>query len=213
MAAFNKIMPSGARNLLDVGCGTGELSLLIAEMGYRVTGIDLSPKMLNRAKAKAKARSLDIRYEPGDAENPPYDSNTFDGVFTRHLLWTLPNPQEAILAWKRILKVGGRVMIVDGVWDDRTLDSKARRMTSNIVRMVLERKRPHKGHYQKDVEEALPNRGGMPLEKSQSYLETAGFRDIGHVDLLSIRELQRKRMAFSDRIRRHYAYYLAFGDK
>jgi hypothetical protein len=104
-------------------------------------------------------------------------------------------------------------MIVDGIWDNRTLGSKARNLTSNIAGMILEGKQPRKGHYPKDVEESLPNGGGTPLEKSEGYLKMVGFRNVGHFDLLHIRDLQRKRMAFSDRIRRHYAYYLVFADK
>jgi len=211
--AFKKIIPSGAVDMLDVGCGTGELSILMAEMGYEVTGLDLSKKMLTKAKAKAKKRGLDISYKLGDAENPPFNDNTFDVVFTRHLLWTLPNPQKALEGWRRLLKDGGRAMIVDGVWDNRTLDSKVRNLTSNIAEMIIEGKLPWKGHYPKEVEESLPNRGGTPLEKSESYLKMAGFVNIGHIDLLHIRAMQRKRLDLSDRIRRNYSYYLVFANK
>jgi ubiquinone/menaquinone biosynthesis C-methylase UbiE len=210
---FKKALPTGAADILDVGCGTGELSLLLAEMGYRVTGLDLSDKMLEKAKAKAAACGLDIRYEKGDAENPPFGDNAFDGVFTRHVLWTLPNPAKALEGWKRVLKDGGRVMIVDGVWDDGTLDSKARRLTSNVAKMVVERKNPWKGYYPKELQQSLPNVGGTSLEKAKDYLEAAGFLNFGHYDLLHIRDIQRKGMPFRDRIRHNYAYYLVFGDR
>lgn len=210
---FQKALPAGATDILDVGCGTGELSLLLAGMGYRVTGLDLSDKMLDRAKAKAAACGLNIRYEKGDAENPPYGGDTFDVVFNRHVLWTLPNPKKALEGWKRVLKEGGRVMIVDGVWDDHTLDSKARRLASNVCKLALERKNPWKDYYSKELQESLPNAGGTPLEKAKEYLEMAGFRNVGHRDLMHIRDIQRKSMLLRDRIRHNYEYYLVFGDK
>ena len=212
-AVFKKALPMGAKEILDVGCGTGELSLLLAEMGYRVTGLDLSEKMLEKARAKATAMNLNIRYEMGDAENPPYETNTFDAVFNRHVLWTLPNPQKALEGWKRVLKDGGRVMIFDGVWDDHTLNSKARRFASNVVKLVVEGTDPWKENYPKDLQAALPNMGGTPLGKAKNYLELAGFKNVGHMDLLHIRDIQRKNMLLRDRIRLNYEYYLVFGDK
>jgi ubiquinone/menaquinone biosynthesis C-methylase UbiE len=212
-AIFNKVLPAGNIGVLDVGCGTGELSMLLAGMGYRVTGLDLSDKMLEIAKAKAAARGLDIRYGKGDAENLPYDPETFDAVFNRHVLWTLPNPGKALESWKRVLRDGGRAMIIDGVWDDHTLSSKARRLTSNVCKMAIERENPWKNYYSKELESSLPNMGGTPLEKAKGYLEAAGFRDIGHIDLLHIRDIQKKSMPFRDRIRHNYEYYLVFGDK
>ncbi|MDI6896279.1 class I SAM-dependent methyltransferase [Methanocella conradii] len=73
-SVFKKVMPAGAVEILDVGCGTGEISLLLAEMGFKVTGIDLSDKMLEKARSKAAARGMEIRYEKGDAESLPVDS-------------------------------------------------------------------------------------------------------------------------------------------
>jgi ubiquinone/menaquinone biosynthesis C-methylase UbiE len=211
--AFNKTIPSGAVYVLDVGCGTGELSFLMAEMGYRVTGLDLSQKMLNKARAKAGASGLDIRFETGDAESPPFEINSFDCIFARHLLWTLPHPQKALVSWKGILRDGGRVMIVDGVWNDGSLQTKARALASDMAKTLTRMKRPVGGRYTKEIEESLPNSGGTPLERSMGYLKAAGFENIGHIDLLHIREIQRRHMSFCDRIRRHSAYYMVFGDR
>ena len=208
---FKKSLSDGASSVLDVGCGTGELSTLLAGMGYTVIGLDLSEKMLE--KAKAKAGGLSIRYDIGDAENPPYDGGTFDAVFNRHVLWTLPNPEKALQGWKRVLKDGGRVLIVDGVWNDGTLNAKARRLASNVAKMVVEGANPWKDYYPKDLQAALPNMGGTPLEKAKGYLEMAGFKNIGHRDLMHIREIQRKSMPFRDRISHHFEYYLVYGDK
>src|SRR5262245_66165156 len=59
--ALTDALPEPGSTVLDVGAGTGALSLLAAELGYRVTALDLSPGMLGRAELKAKERGLDER--------------------------------------------------------------------------------------------------------------------------------------------------------
>jgi SAM-dependent methyltransferase len=67
--------------ILDLGCGTGEHALRLADLGYRVTGVDRSPSMLQRARAKAQARSTgaDLRFEQGDMVDYR-DADSFDAV-------------------------------------------------------------------------------------------------------------------------------------
>lgn len=74
-------------DVLDVGCGTGVLSLLLSEIGHKVTGIDLSDGMLGRAKEKADDQSLRAEFRLDDAENL-----SFDVVISRHLLSDAAGP-------------------------------------------------------------------------------------------------------------------------
>ncbi|HML10841.1 MAG TPA: class I SAM-dependent methyltransferase [Stellaceae bacterium] len=99
---------------LDVGCGTGFLSLELALRGHRVTGIDFAPEMLALAKGKAASAKVQIRFEHADAENLPFAPASFDLVITRHVLWTLPHPDAAISEWIRVLRPGGRLTVIDG---------------------------------------------------------------------------------------------------
>ena len=99
---------------LDVGCGTGILSLELAARGHRVTGIDFAPEMLSLAKDKAAKAGAAIRFEHADAENLPFAPASFDLVITRHVLWTLPHPEAAIGEWIRVLRPGGRLAVIDG---------------------------------------------------------------------------------------------------
>ena len=69
------------------------------------------------AVAKSKA-SDSIEFRIGDAENPPFDKGKFDAVVTRHVLWTLPNPEKALESWRNVLKPGGKVVVIDGIWDN-----------------------------------------------------------------------------------------------
>ena len=91
---------------LDVGCGTGFLSLELAARGHRVTGIDFAPAMLEEARRKAAERGAAIRFEEADAEQLPFSAGSFDLVVSRHVLWTLPHPEAAIDEWIRVLRPG-----------------------------------------------------------------------------------------------------------
>jgi ubiquinone/menaquinone biosynthesis C-methylase UbiE len=164
-------------------------------------------------KARAKAGGLNVKYDIGDAENPPYAENTYDAVYCRHLLWTLPNPEKALQGWKRVLKDGGRVLVVDGVWKDSALNAKARRFVSNVAKLAVERTNPWKEYYSKELRSALPNIGGTPLDKAKGYMEMAGLRNVGHMDLKYVLEVERKSMPLRDRICHDFEYYLVYGDK
>ncbi|MFG2787549.1 class I SAM-dependent methyltransferase [Streptomyces sp. NPDC048419] len=107
-------LPARASDVLDLGCGTGSLSLLAAERGHRVTGVDASPAMVGRARAKLAGR--DAVFLVGDAAAPPVGEQRFDVVLVRHVLWALPDPGRALRQWRGLLRPGGRLVLVEGVW-------------------------------------------------------------------------------------------------
>lgn len=101
--------------ILDVGCGTGFLSILLKELGHDVIGIDISKGMLNIAKKNSNY--LKIPFLLGDSNTVNFLPETFDIIISRHLLWTLQNPKETISTWKKTLVKGGSIIIIDGNWD------------------------------------------------------------------------------------------------
>ena len=107
-------LPGRAADVLDLGCGTGSLSLLAAERGHRVTGVDLSPAMVGLARAKLAGR--DAVFLVGDAVDPPVGEQRFDVVLGRHVLWALPDPGRVVRRWWGLLRPGGRLVLVEGVW-------------------------------------------------------------------------------------------------
>ncbi|MGV9254479.1 class I SAM-dependent methyltransferase [Streptomyces sp. NPDC003697] len=109
-------LPQPPGDLLDIGCGTGSLSLLAAEQGHRVTGVDRSPAMVERARAKLAGRDAVLLV--GDAAAPPVREGCFDTVLVRHLLWALPDPGRALRRWRALLRPAGRLVLVEGVWGD-----------------------------------------------------------------------------------------------
>ncbi|MEV0175963.1 class I SAM-dependent methyltransferase [Streptomyces sp. NPDC050803] len=107
-------LPERPGDLLDLGCGTGSLSLLAAEQGHRVTGVDLSPAMVDLARAKLAGR--DAVFLVGDAALPPVGEQCYDVLLARHVLWTLPDPARVLRHWRTLLRPGGRLVLVEGVW-------------------------------------------------------------------------------------------------
>ena len=97
----------------DLGCGTGSLSLLLNELGHAVTGLDVSPRMLDRARQKAGSAVMFIE---GDAAWPDLPHGAFEVILCRHVLWTLPDPGAALARWAKLLAPGGTLCLIEGVW-------------------------------------------------------------------------------------------------
>src|SRR5665647_1174042 len=143
---FKSMLPSGRLDVLEVGCGTGEIGLLFAEMGHHVTGLDLSDKMLSKATEKTSKKMFDSTFKKGDAENPPFEAGTFDVVVSRHLLWTLPHPDDAVMNWKKLLKKGGALIVIDGLWNGWLIERIARQFISDFLTLLVERQYPKRSN-------------------------------------------------------------------
>jgi SAM-dependent methyltransferase len=116
-ARLSAWLPGRPGDVLDLGCGTGSLSLLLARHGHRVVAVDLSPKMAGHARHKLTAAGFDACVVIGDAANPPSPPRRFDVVLARHLLWTLPDPAATLRRWLELTRPGGRLVLVEGRWD------------------------------------------------------------------------------------------------
>jgi ubiquinone/menaquinone biosynthesis C-methylase UbiE len=103
-------------DVLDIGCGTGFLSLQLASLGHRVFGIDTAQEMLALAQAKALRAGLRVTLREADAEHLPYEDQVFDLVIELHVLWTLTQPAVALAEWGRVLRPGGRLVLIEGDW-------------------------------------------------------------------------------------------------
>ena len=102
-------LPSSHARVADLGCGTGSVAALFVEAGHEVHGVDQSPRMLEIARTKCAGE-----FHLGDAADPPLESKSYDVVFARHVLWTLP--AEAVGKWVELLRPGGRLVLVEGRW-------------------------------------------------------------------------------------------------
>ena len=99
--------------ILDVGCGTGFFTILLAKQGHQVTGTDLTPDMVANARILAKEELVNCDFEIMDAEHLSFADNSFDVVISRNLTWTLPEAAQAYKEWTRVLKPGGVLLNFD----------------------------------------------------------------------------------------------------
>jgi SAM-dependent methyltransferase len=159
-AALRRLLPEPPARVLDVGAGTGFLSLLLAGQGYEVTALDLSAGMLARLRAKAAERGLTIKTVESDALHPPRDD--FSAVVERHLLWTLPDPEGALAAWHAAAP-GGRLVLVEGSWGGYNVASvdALRLRARELADRVRGVEHAHHGHYTPQIVAALPYGNGL----------------------------------------------------
>ena len=102
------------RHVLDVGCGPGFFSVLLARLGYEVTAVDYTENMLAEARKNAAHYGVDIDFRRMDAQKLDFDDGIFDLVISRNVLWNLEQPEQAYREWLRVLKPNGTVMNFDG---------------------------------------------------------------------------------------------------
>lgn len=140
---------------IDIGCGTGFLTLLLAELGHAVTGVDLAPEMLELARQKAAQTGLTAEFRLGDAEGLDDPDGSYDLIVARHLIWTLPNPSQAVKEWQRVLKPGGRIALVEGNWGTPTVISEY-----------------------EEIRSQLPFYGGIPSEQLTQFLQAEGLQHV-----------------------------------
>jgi len=111
--------------VLEVGTGPGFFAILLCELGYDVTAIDLTPAMLAEAKKNAGELAGRICWMEMNAEALDFADATFDVVVSRNLTWNLPHPEKAYAEWARVLKPGGLLLNFDANWYAYLFDDEA----------------------------------------------------------------------------------------
>jgi len=102
---------------LDLACGTGDIALAVAAQGARVTGLDITPRMLQLAAGKSRAAS----FLAGDMTNLPFGPRSFDLVTTGYGLRNVPDLTAAVDEIARVLRPGGRLLSLDFNRPERAL--------------------------------------------------------------------------------------------
>jgi SAM-dependent methyltransferase len=171
-AALARLLPPAPARVLDVGAGTGFLSLGAARLGHRVTALDLSPGMLARLRQAADREGLRIEAVEGSAEHPP--DGPFDAVIERHLLWTLPDPGAALASWRRVAP-GARLVLFEGVWGRVDPVESLRQRARAGWRKLRGAPDHHHAEYEPALVAELPLAGGAHPERLLQLVEEAGW--------------------------------------
>ena len=107
LVAFAEVKPG--QQVLDVACGTGVVAVTAAQVGAKVSGLDLSPVLLADAKRNAELIEAPIDFREGDCEALPYADASFDVVLSQFGHIFAPRPAVAIAEMLRVLRPGGRI--------------------------------------------------------------------------------------------------------
>jgi len=102
--------------VLDIGTGPGVFAVRLAEEGFDVTAADLTPSMLDEARANAGGLAEKITFLEMNAESLLFPEESFDIIVSRNLTWNLPHPGKAYAEWTRVLKNGGLLLNFDANW-------------------------------------------------------------------------------------------------
>lgn len=200
---FQDIFGDTPLKILDVGTGTGFIGLNLAELGHDVTGLDFSDKMMNQARRKAEERNIAYTFVLGDAEHPNFPDNSFDAVICRYLLWTLPNPDTAFASWMRIVKPGGRIVVIDGQWEPKGIKQRTSLFMLRLYKYISMQSGSFQIRYGRDLSSVMPNFNGVKMPDLMAYFEKNGLSDISVRDFTHIRDIQKNNLPWFLK----YAYY------
>ena len=123
-AELDSLLPGSGLRILDVVTGTGYFAVLLGAKGHDVIGIDLTPAMIDEAKALAGDLGVSAEFEVMDAQSLGFPDECFDAVVTRNLTWTLPTPERAYAEWLRVLKPGGMLLNFDASYGDNVRNNE-----------------------------------------------------------------------------------------
>jgi len=196
--ALEHLLPAAPSRVLDVGAGTGFLSLIVAGLGHTVTAVDLSERMLDRLAAKASAQQLTVTTIHARADEVP--RTDFDVVMSRHLLWTLPDPEGTLRAW-RAAAPGGRLLLVESVWGDgQSGAERLRTRGRSLARRLAAAPSGHHAHYDESITGALPFAGGLAPERLVDLVQRAGWRAPRLRRLTSVEWILSRQQPWPDRL-------------
>jgi len=163
--AIAELLPVTPSSVLDVATGTGFVAMIAAQLGHRVTAIDLSEPMLEVARTEANRRGLSVTFLKDDAVAPNFPERSFEAVISRHLIWTLRNPVRALRNWRMLVRPGGRLVAIDGFWFKPESDANGASERSGLFEEF----------YSKEIRAALPGWHYFSVGPLAAVVENAGF--------------------------------------
>jgi SAM-dependent methyltransferase len=120
-----------AQNLLDVATGTGNVAIRAALAGASVTGLDLTPELLQVARQRAADAGVEIDWVEGDAEELPFEDDSFDSVTSCFGVIFAPLHERAAGELTRVARPGGRIVLT--AWTPEGLNGRMFRLLGSYM--------------------------------------------------------------------------------
>jgi SAM-dependent methyltransferase len=117
--------------MLDVATGSGNVAIAAAQRGANVTGLDLTPELLEAARRRAAEADLDVRFIEGDAEELPFESDSFDRVTSCFGVMFAPRHERAAGELTRVVRSGGTIAIT--AWTPESLIGRTFRTVGSFM--------------------------------------------------------------------------------
>jgi len=108
----SEALPVGGR-ILEVAPGPGSLAIELAKLKYQVVGLDISKSFVEMAQTRARQAGVIAEFRHGNASDMPFDADTFDFIVCRAAFKNFSEPVQAIREMHRVLKLGGKALIID----------------------------------------------------------------------------------------------------
>jgi ubiquinone/menaquinone biosynthesis C-methylase UbiE len=202
-AAVERGLGRAPLKVLELACGTGEVTNVLLSLGHQVTALDFSEAMLAVARRK-HAKREGVHFILADAERTMEPDAGYDAVVCRHLVWTLTEPDQAFADWYRVLKPGGKLLIFDGDWAKPTLVGRLASFAIGLIDRVTGID-PHYDGAMSDRHQSimgrLPFGAGLAVERLAPLIEAAGFEGIEIGSHLPIAAAQRRTTNLRNRLR------------
>ncbi len=137
-ALVDALAPLPGDHILEVGCGSGVLCRQVSPEvvpGGKITGVDISPEFLRIAQSYAANAGLSdsIQWGAGQAEVLPFRDASFDAVFAARLLLHISDPQAVLNELVRVVRPGGRAVVMDWDFDTVAIDHSDRELTRRLL--------------------------------------------------------------------------------
>ncbi|MGR3661793.1 MAG: class I SAM-dependent methyltransferase [Paracoccaceae bacterium] len=188
-AMYAGMLGPDEKHILDLGCGTGEVSKVLFALGHRVTGLDFSDAMLAKARSKHADKGDRAAFLSGDVEMILQSDAKYDAVTCRHVVWTLLEPQRALEDWFRVLKPGGHLVIFDGNFMQKPLKD---RFLNKIIGKISNAKPAILQTQNMAIRKRLPFADGLGFDDLAKLAGRAGFEAILRHSYSPIRRAQRR---------------------